>query len=56
MEGRWYVFVRTSNSPGSGVVKQYIQASNSWDAQQIAKSLYGPLLVNESPMFEAGRR
>lgn len=36
-----------SDEPGAGFGKQYVTATNAYEAIQIAKALYGKLLISE---------
>lgn len=45
---QYWVLVKYKNEPGAGFGKQYINASNPYEAVQMAKALYGPLLISES--------
>jgi len=44
---QWWVFVRYKDEPGSGFCKQYVTATNAYEAIQMAKALYGKLLMSE---------
>lgn len=46
----YWVLVRLNENPGAATVKQYVQADNPYNAIQMAKSLYGRLLLSESAM------
>ena len=38
---QWWVLVRYKDEPGAGFGKQYITATNAYEAIQMAKALYG---------------
>lgn len=44
---RWRVLMRYKDEPGSCFGKQYVTATNAYEAIQMAKALYGNLLVSE---------
>lgn len=44
------VLVRTKDEPGAGVTRAYVTAENTYAAIQMAKALYGRLLLSESVM------
>lgn len=44
----YWVLVRTDEQPGSMVVRAYINADNPYAAIQMAKAMYGRLLLSES--------
>ena len=48
MNRQWFVQVRTKDEPGAMVIRQYVSADNSYEAIQMAKALYGRLLLSES--------
>lgn len=48
MSRQWFVQVKLKDEPGAGYVRQYVTASNSYEAIQVAKALYGRLLISES--------
>ena len=39
--------VRYKDEPGAGFGKQYVTATNAYEAIQMAKALYGKLLISE---------
>ena len=45
---QYWVLVKYKDEPGAGFGKQYINASNPYEATQMAKALYGRLLISES--------
>lgn len=45
---QYWVLVRYKDEPGAGYGKQYVNATNPYEAIQMAKSLYGRLLISES--------
>lgn len=45
---QWWVLVRFKNEAGSGFARQYITATNAYEAIQMAKAFYGELLISES--------
>jgi hypothetical protein len=48
---QWWVLVRYKDEPGAGFGKQYVTATNAYEAIQMAKALYGRLniqIVNAS--------
>ncbi len=45
---QWFVLVRLKDEPGAGVCRQHVTATNAYDAIQMAKALYGKLLMSES--------
>lgn len=45
---QWWVLVRYKDEAGSGFGKQYVTATNPHEAIQMAKELYGRLLISES--------
>jgi hypothetical protein len=45
---QWCALVRYKDEPGAGFGKQYVTATNAYDAIQMAKALYGKLLISES--------
>lgn len=47
---QWWVLVRYKDEPGSGFGKQYVTATNAYEAIQMAKALYGRLLISEGAM------
>ena len=52
----WMVLVRTSLVPGSGVFRTELSAPDPWTAMQMAKGMYGALLLSESatPIYSDG--
>lgn len=44
---QWWVLVRYKDEPGAGFGKQYINANNAYEAIQMAKALYGRLIISE---------
>lgn len=52
MERRnFWVLVKYKDEPGAGFGKQYITASNPYEAIQMAKAMYGRLLISESANY-----
>ena len=45
---QYWVLVRYKDEPGAGFGKQYVNATNPYEAIQMAKALYGRLLISES--------
>lgn len=45
---QWWVLVRYKDEAGSGFGRQYVTATNAYEAIQMAKALYGKLLISES--------
>ena len=45
---QYWVLVKYKDEPGAGFSRQYINASNPYEAIQMAKALYGRLLISES--------
>lgn len=43
----YYVLVKYENTPGASFGRMYIQADNPFQAIQMARALYGPLLISE---------
>lgn len=43
---RWWVLVRYKDESGAGFGKQYVTATNAYEAIQMAKALYGRLLIS----------
>ena len=43
-----WVLVRYKDEAGAGFGKQYVTASNAYEAIRMAKALYGKLLISES--------
>ena len=52
---QWWVLVRYKDEAGAGFGRQYVTATNAYEAIQMAKALYGKLLISEStdPMLTA---
>ena len=44
---QWWVLVRYKDEPGAGFGKQCVTAANAYEAIQMAKALYGRLLISE---------
>lgn len=44
----FWVMVKYKDEPGAGYCKQYINATTNYEAIQMAKALYGRLLMSES--------
>jgi len=52
MERRnFWVLVKTKDEPGAGFNKQYVSASTPYEAIQLAKAMYGRLLISESANY-----
>ena len=51
MPNRFWVLVRYNDAPGSGFSRQHIYASNPYEAIQIARAMYGRLLISESANY-----
>lgn len=45
---QFWILVKYSDEPGAGYGKQYINANTPYEAIQMAKALYGRLLLSES--------
>jgi hypothetical protein len=45
---QWWVLVRYKDEAGAGFGRQYVTAGNANEAIQMAKALYGKLLISES--------
>jgi hypothetical protein len=45
---QWWVLVRYKDEARAGFGKQYVSATNAYEAIQMAKALYGKLLISES--------
>jgi hypothetical protein len=43
---QFWVLVRYKDEPESGFGKQYVTAANAYEAIQMAKALYGKLLIS----------
>jgi hypothetical protein len=48
MNNSYWVMVKWKDEPGAGYSRVYINASNPFQAIQMAKSMYGRLLMSES--------
>ncbi len=44
---QWWVLVRYKDEPAAGFGKQYVTATTAYEAVQIAKALYGSLLISQ---------
>jgi hypothetical protein len=44
---QWWVLVRYKDEPGAGFGRQYVTTTNAYEAIQMAKALYGKLLMSE---------
>lgn len=44
---QWWVLVRYKDELGAGFGKQYVTATKAYKAMQMAKALYGKLLISE---------
>ncbi len=44
---RWWVLVRCKEEQESGFGKQYVTATNAYEAIQAAKDLYGKILISD---------
>ena len=44
---QWWVLVRYKDEPSAGFGKQYVTAMNAYEAIQMAKAIYGKLLISE---------
>lgn len=44
---QWWVLVRYKDEPGAGFGKQYVTATNAYEAIQMAKALFGNLLISD---------
>lgn len=42
----WFL-VKTKDEPGAGAYRAYVTAANPFEASQMAKALYGRLLITE---------
>ncbi len=42
---QWWVLVRYKDEAGAGFGMQYVTATNAYEAVQMAKALYGKLLI-----------
>ncbi len=45
--GQWWALVRYKDEPGAGFGKQYVTTTNAYEAIQMAKALYGRLLISQ---------
>jgi hypothetical protein len=45
--GQWWALVRYKDEPGAGVGKQYVTATNAYEAIQMVKGFYGRWLISE---------
>ena len=45
---QWWVLVRYKDEAGAGFGKQYVTATNTYEAIQMARALYGKLLISEN--------
>ena len=45
---QFWVFVKHKDEPGAGFSKVIVNASNVYEATQMAKAMYGRLLMSES--------
>lgn len=45
---QWWVLVRYKDEPEAGFGKQYVTATNAYEAIQMAKASYGILLISDS--------
>lgn len=43
---QWFVLVRYKDEAGAGFGRQYVTAANSYEAIQMARALYGKLLIS----------
>jgi hypothetical protein len=48
---RFWVLVKYKDEPGAGFARQYVNANNPYEAIQMAKALYGHLLISESANY-----
>jgi hypothetical protein len=46
----YFVLVKTKDEPGAGFTRVPVQSDNPYNAIQMAKALYGRLLISESVM------
>jgi hypothetical protein len=44
---QWWVLVCYKEEPGAGFGKQYVTATNAYEAIQMTKALYGTSLISE---------
>jgi hypothetical protein len=47
----YYVLVKTKDEPGAGFTRVPVVSDNPLNAIQLAKALYGRLLISESVMY-----
>jgi hypothetical protein len=47
----YFVLVKTKDEPGAGFTRVPVQSDNPYNAIQMAKALYGRLLISESVMY-----
>jgi len=45
---KFLVIVRTKDEPGAGLMRAIVESDNSYNAIQMAKAMYGRLLLSES--------
>jgi len=45
---QWWVLVRYKDEAGAGFGRQYVMASNPHEAIQMARAIYGKLLISAS--------
>ena len=45
---QYWVLVKYKDEPGAGFGRMYVNASNQYEAIQMAKAMYGRLLISES--------
>ena len=50
-QNRFWVLVKYKDEPGAGYGRQYINANNPYEAIQMAKAMYGRLLLSESANY-----
>jgi hypothetical protein len=48
---QFWVLVKYKDEPGAGFARQYVNAGNPYEAIQMAKALYGRLLISESANY-----
>ena len=51
MSNRFWVLVRFSDAPGSGFARREVYAGSPYEAIQIARAMYGRLLISESANY-----
>jgi hypothetical protein len=44
---QYWVLVKFKDEPGAGFARQYVTASNQHEATQMARAIYGRLLLTE---------